>query len=209
MQLKRADGVRRASPGLSVKMCAVTAVGLLTAGVLVACGGGSSDPGVASIGTSTSSSPGPSGHGPTTPLEYARCMRAHGLPDFPDPDSDGNINLTATAGTDPNSPQWKAATKACGQLPPPASSGNAQEQYALALKFAQCMRAHGQPLSDPQPPGSGPQVQSQNGGSANGAPSGQNGNLDPNSPQFKAAQEACQKVAPGLEGMGLHSEQGQ
>jgi hypothetical protein len=58
-------------------------------------------------------------------LKYARCMRAHGISDFPDPDSHGNIALKPKPGgdLDPNNPRYKAADKACraeqpGFLPP-------------------------------------------------------------------------------------------
>jgi hypothetical protein len=50
-------------------------------------------------------------------LKYAACIRAHGMPDYPDPKatSDGGIEL----GEAPDSPQFKTAQKACQQLLPP------------------------------------------------------------------------------------------
>ena len=46
-------------------------------------------------------------------LQIARCMRAHGIPDFPDPTtSNGGIGISLS-GLDPNSPQFPAAQKAC------------------------------------------------------------------------------------------------
>src|SRR6266566_4008379 len=49
-------------------------------------------------------------------LAFSQCMRSHGVPNFPDPDSKGNILIT------------------------PAH----QRQFtAQALKFVACMRAHG------------------------------------------------------------------
>jgi hypothetical protein len=49
-------------------------------------------------------------------LRYAACIRAHGMPDYPDPKatSDGGIEL----GEAPDSPQFKIAQKACGHLIP-------------------------------------------------------------------------------------------
>jgi hypothetical protein len=50
-------------------------------------------------------------------LKYAACIRAHGMPDYPDPKamSDGGIEM----GEAPDSPQFKTAQKACGHLAPP------------------------------------------------------------------------------------------
>jgi hypothetical protein len=48
-------------------------------------------------------------------LALARCMRAHGITNYPDPDVTGNsigINLGGT-GIDQNSPQFQAAQRAC------------------------------------------------------------------------------------------------
>ncbi len=51
-------------------------------------------------------------------LSYSACMRAHGLPDFPDPTfSGGNIGLRLRGGPgsdlNPSSPTFQAAQKAC------------------------------------------------------------------------------------------------
>jgi hypothetical protein len=51
-------------------------------------------------------------------LAFAQCMRAHGLPDFPDPTFDSNgggisINAGGASDLDPNSPTFQAAQKAC------------------------------------------------------------------------------------------------
>jgi hypothetical protein len=49
-------------------------------------------------------------------LKYAACMRAHGMPDYPDPKvHDGGIEM----GEAPDSPQFKIAQKACQHLAPP------------------------------------------------------------------------------------------
>jgi hypothetical protein len=50
-------------------------------------------------------------------LRFARCMREHGVADFPDPDAEGNFNAPAGA-TDPKSPRFKSALQACRQLDP-------------------------------------------------------------------------------------------
>jgi hypothetical protein len=50
-------------------------------------------------------------------LKYAACIRAHGMPDYPDPKamSDGGIEM----GEAPDSPQLQTAQKACQRLAPP------------------------------------------------------------------------------------------
>jgi hypothetical protein len=49
-------------------------------------------------------------------LEYARCMREHGFPSFPDPEPDGGINIDGAEHPelDPNNPQFQEANEACG-----------------------------------------------------------------------------------------------
>jgi hypothetical protein len=49
--------------------------------------------------------------------EYAKCMREHGLTDFPDPNADGAILLgRGDAGAvDPARPAFQTAAKACGK----------------------------------------------------------------------------------------------
>jgi hypothetical protein len=53
-------------------------------------------------------------------LRFARCMREHGVPDFPDPDAEGNFRAPAGAlpGGSPDSPSVKRALQACRQLDP-------------------------------------------------------------------------------------------
>jgi hypothetical protein len=57
-------------------------------------------------------------------LKFSACMRAHGLPDFPDPKiSGGGIQLSIGKGLDPNSPVFKAAQKACQSVMPGPKKG--------------------------------------------------------------------------------------
>lgn len=47
-------------------------------------------------------------------IRHAQCMRAHGVPNFPDPTfANGHIEINAP-GVDPNSPAYKAAVTVCG-----------------------------------------------------------------------------------------------
>jgi hypothetical protein len=45
-------------------------------------------------------------------LRYAKCIRAHGVPDFPDPTSEG-LRISPSSGIDLNSPAFRAAEKSC------------------------------------------------------------------------------------------------
>jgi len=54
-------------------------------------------------------------------LVFSKCMRAHGIGDFPDPTNGGQLQLNGGPGSDldPNNPQFQRARTACeGQLPP-------------------------------------------------------------------------------------------
>jgi hypothetical protein len=121
-------------------------------------------------------------------------MRSHGVTNFPDPTISGNratIQLNGGPGTglDPNSPQMQSAQSACQHLLPkggqPSPQQRAKAQDA-AVHFAQCMRAHGINVPDPQV--------STNGGLSIKVGPGQG--TDPNSPQFQSAQSACQHFLP-------------
>jgi hypothetical protein len=56
---------------------------------------------------------------PAQELQLAKCIRAHGVPNFPDPNASGVI---PQSGINPNSPAMKAALQACQTAggPPPA-----------------------------------------------------------------------------------------
>jgi hypothetical protein len=51
-------------------------------------------------------------------LAVVRCMRSHGVPYFPDPNSQGSIVAGPGTGWDPSSPKFQAAQKACASLNP-------------------------------------------------------------------------------------------
>jgi hypothetical protein len=83
-------------------------------------------------------------------------MRASGVPDFPDPNANGEFVYGVSV-----SPEvWQKAVTVCKALQPPGtlSGGRSASQQSIALKFAQCMRdngvrdfpdpANGQPLID-------------------------------------------------------------
>jgi hypothetical protein len=52
-------------------------------------------------------------------LQYAGCMRANGVPSFPDPDADGRFPALAKGGqVDPDTPQFQQADTACARYKP-------------------------------------------------------------------------------------------
>ncbi len=127
-------------------------------------------------------------------LAVARCMRSHGVPDFPDPDSNGNFHV----GNNSVSGQETAANQVCNHLLNVGTQLNAaQTQHTLSqlVKYAQCMRAHGVPnFPDPQ---------ITNGGI--GVPGGftfdtSGLGLHQKSPQYQAAARACQSLATHAKG---------
>jgi hypothetical protein len=50
-------------------------------------------------------------------LKFSRCMRSHGIPDFPDPGSDGSLSLQNHPGSDldPRSSAFQSASKTCSK----------------------------------------------------------------------------------------------
>ncbi len=84
--------------------------------------------------------------GPSSGLQFSQCMRANGVPNFPDPGPRGN-QIGPGSGLNLQSPAGQLAFNACvkylhqsGHSPPVPASVRRQE-----LKLAQCMRANGVP----------------------------------------------------------------
>jgi hypothetical protein len=175
---------------------------VLAGGALAAAGcGASASPSVAQAAQTTDATTTSQPASQTAnPAAYSRCMRKHGVPNFPDPDSEGHLRLTfrrgaggRTSGVDPSSPLFRKAQQACQKLAPNGGKVSTKQQAAdlkAMLKFAACMRSHGVPkFPDPQSASGG-------GGILMKMQPGQG--LDPASPVFQAAQKACQKLAPGM-----------
>ena len=149
---------------------------MLALTVLAACGSGSG-PTVAAGTTAYQKA-----------VAYSECMRSHGEPDFPDPNSQGEILVQGPKDHLIGGSVLTAAENACKRLLPSGgriSGGQQQQALSQALKYAACMRAHGLPdFPDPV---------AVNGGIQEHLPSGTN----VNSPQFQAANKVCQALAPG------------
>ena len=142
-----------------------------------------------------SSSPSPQATSSTGPLAFAQCMRAHGIPDFPDPGSNGNIAFNATGISQTT---YQAAQSACqSRLNTGGSSGSevSAQQLRQEVKFAGCMRSHG--IAD------FPDPNAQGDFSGSGSAQGDNP-LNPMSPQFQNAQTICFKDS-GLSAPGSSS----
>jgi hypothetical protein len=137
----------------------------------------------------------------TMALAYATCVRAHGVPNFPDPSGNGNVGLRVQSnngsmtvnGARVSAPAFQAAQQACRSKLPNAGRPqplSASRRQAL-INFSACMRAHGLPgFPDPIFTGGGVGIRL--------TPSS---GIVPGSPAFKSAQTACASIA-GKAGFG-------
>ena len=119
---------------------------------------------------------------------YARCMRSHGVPDFPDPTASpgGGVVFQVNGGPgsdlDHNNPTFQAADQECrsllpggGQAPPPSA-----RKLAVEVGWARCMRSHGLPgFPDPNSQGAF-----------------DSSRFDDSSPAFQTATNACKSLEP-------------
>lgn len=149
------ERVRQAPQGRSRRTLLPAAA--FAAAILVTGCGGSAPRQTASSSASrrTSESRAPSGGslhltGPTQ--AFSKCMRADGVPNFPDLRGDG-MRIAASGqtisinGVSMNAPAFTAARQKCekymphnGGTPTPAQAAQQQQQD---LNFARCMRSHG------------------------------------------------------------------
>jgi hypothetical protein len=147
-------------------LVAAAVIGLALAAA--ACGGGPAKAGVASLGTTTTAVPtSAAATGGSSPggalVEYARCMRSHGVLSFPEPGSlaaPGAIRafkgqVSQSVASLASSPKFQAAQRACAKYygPPPTSPPQVSPQeIQKLLAVSRCMRAHGVPdFPDPNP----------------------------------------------------------
>lgn len=157
------------------RMIAVTLIGVTLAGGAAACGsaGGAPSAGAQAHGTAQVM---------TVMRQISRCVRSHGVPDFPDPIINPLTNYPDFPQAAPLIPV--SAQQACqslfNQLPPQAGASRpptAQNMRAL-LRFARCMRGRGLTgWPDPNSLGQFPIAQK--------------------SPAILSALNACTRYAPG------------
>lgn len=162
-----------------------------TAGLLAAgCGGSPTSPGAnKQIGQPKAA---------TQAIAYARCMRSHGVSNFPDPTitrSGNHVGVgVSVPGSVSGSPAYKTAQQACARLAVGDLAGGGAapitaQQHSEIVRFAACMRSHGVPnLPDADATGTFHLV-----------------GINTNSPAFTTALKTCQ-----IQGMPLNitSQQG-
>jgi hypothetical protein len=194
-RMRRGDGCHRRRQS-RLRQAEGVAVTFVAAGILAAaCAGCSASPRSPAKPSATA-----------LLIKFSACIRAHGLPNFPDPQSEaagggypsGSLNpyidMSSTGvqiGAGPTSdytPQFQAAEKHCTSIA--LASGfietQAQNQQIIKQEIAavDCMRKHGVPnMPDPTAQG------------AMNLPPGFN--IDIGSPQYKTAAKLCHGPQPG------------
>ena len=155
---------------LSIVLAAVTC-----AAAIAACGS-SSTSSRASAGSSQSA----------RAIEYADCMRSHGVPNFPDPNAEGISVLPS--GVNQQSPALLSAETGCARLRLGGSGASPipESRKLQLISVTVCMRKHGVPnLPDP----------SFHGGTVNLGGSPHFG-INTQSPAFKQAAAVCKFPTP-------------
>jgi hypothetical protein len=177
MQMNDKSGGHRPRPARLGWMGALLAILGIVA--LTACG---------SSGTTNAGGDSSTSTAYTQALAYAQCIRAHGVPTYPDPNSKGQFYI-ANGASDPtanvSTTVLNAAAQACQKLLPATMvkppNGQGSSDQTAELRWAACMRSHGEP-NFPDPASNGSFT----------LPSGMNAE----SPQFQAALKACPRPAP-------------
>jgi hypothetical protein len=176
---------RRPIARTTTALIATAALALLAA----ACGGSPGShvpqPGSTTTKSSTSSAAAAAQNGM---LAFSHCMRSHGVPNFPDPNSSGVLPKSQIAQLAASSPQFPAAHRACEHLLPNGgqpTQAQAQQAWNDMRNFARCMRSHGVPnWPDPAP------TSPQDPRPFFHLPD----SMDPNAPQITTEIRACQHV---------------
>ena len=166
---------------------APTTLLLALAATTTACGS-STGAGVATAGGGASATAGASSSPSKDPrdaaVEFAQCMRDHGL-QVADPDEQGTVVL---GDDEADEQKMREAHEACRDKAPPVGVGPGGGLDAAALeqmlKFSRCMREHGIDMEDPVDG----RIE------IRGRPGDEQ--------ELEEAQEACQEFAPGGDGDG-------
>jgi hypothetical protein len=151
---------------------------------------------LAACGSASPSSSGSSGTGSALTasrvhddaLKFAQCMRANGVPNFPDLGNngmriEGGGQTISINGVSVDAPAYRAARQKCQKYLPHTQGSPAQaaQQQQRGVKFARCMRSHGVPnFPDPKV------VSSHSGNQQVYLPG-----INPQSPAFQTAAKAC------------------
>jgi hypothetical protein len=147
--------VERRARGTWRRPVAAIVAGAVLALLAAACSGSPSSGGSAVSSDAEGSTDSPSA------LAFSACMRSHGVPNYPDPDSSGQLPKTDAGHLGVSTSQYQAAQQACQRLLPTGGSLHEQEAQCIengecppALlqqmltadrELAQCIRSHGMP----------------------------------------------------------------
>jgi hypothetical protein len=160
--------------------------------VVAACGGSPSSTGSASSASAAGAADSPL-------LAFAQCMRAGGVPDFPDPQpGDSGAKFPSARQLGVSASRYQAAENSCQHLLP-AGSGDQFPSAEVPLllsgmrQFSQCMRSHGVPnWPDPITDAEGRPVFDPGADGITRA--------ETRTPQFQAKVAACQHLLPSALG---------
>jgi hypothetical protein len=145
---------RRARPPAARTAAAIIAAAALA--LLAACSGSPSSAGSGGSPNAGGSANSPSANSQKA-LAFSRCVRARGVPNWPDPGSGGGIVKETAQQLGVSNSQLQAALNACQHLLP--DTGNIDDNpaalhqwWSQMLHFARCMHSHGVPnWPDPSP----------------------------------------------------------
>jgi hypothetical protein len=184
--------VRLRHPSILSALVAFAGFSLLAAGC-----GGSGSPGVASVASSTTAATTTMQAGTTTTrigtlasaLAFARCMRSHGLSNWPDPTSSGVFDKSTMRQLGYSQSRVRTLEQGACNIPLPSGGQSQGQGVTLAdqadyREAAACMRAHGFPTF--------PDPTFQSNDVTTNIPSG----IDQDSAQFKSAVATCTKLIP-------------
>jgi len=177
----------RPRPARTPAPAALLIAGLLAIGSLIAGCGGSNRPSASRAAAQQRTQ---EQTAETKFEDFARCLREHGIEAEPRSGPGGIHGLKINAG-DKGPAEMQAAERACARYRPPAQQKGgeppqAKVEHEEALqKLARCLRGHG--IEAETSPSGGVFIHARSG----------SGGLKPESPAFKAAQEACSKLVPG------------
>ena len=150
-----------------------------------------------SSSSSTGSGGSPSGGGSAifvAAVRYTSCMRSHGVPEYPDPNSGGQLPKITPSNESQlgvTESRFTSAQAACQHLWPYQAPTQAEQRQDLAdaVKFARCMRSHGLPkFPDP--------ITDPNSGRVEFVLSSSRDGFNPHSPQTLAKVRVCEHGLP-------------
>ena len=181
--------LRRAWPPIVRTAAVITATSALA--LLAAACGGAPGSHVAQLGSTTTKSSTSSSAAAAQQngmLAFSRCMRSHGVPNFPDPNSSGALPKSQVDQLAASSPQFPPAHRTCEHLLPNGgqpTQAQVQQAWNDMRNFAHCMRSHGVP-NWPDPAATSQQDQRP----FFHVPD----SIDPNAPQITTKIRVCQHV---------------